>query len=64
MLEGSKYENVKLLGCIIVRLTEDRKYVEYRVDKSTIDLILNMDIKSNLTKSKKSNIISKTNKHE
>jgi hypothetical protein len=64
MWEGSKYENVKLLGCIIVRLTEDRKYVEYRVDKSTIDLILNMDIKSNLTKSKKSNIISKTNKHE
>lgn len=50
MLEGSKYENIKLLGCIIVRLTEDRKYVEYRVDKTTIDLILNMDIKSKLTK--------------
>jgi hypothetical protein len=60
MLEGSKYENVKLLGCIVVRLTEERKYVEYRVDKTTIDLILNMDIKSKLTKSKKNNIINKT----
>jgi hypothetical protein len=53
MLEGSKYENIKLFGCIIVRLTEDREYVEYRVDKQTIDLILDMDIKSKLTKLKK-----------
>jgi hypothetical protein len=28
MLEGSKYENIKLLGCIIVRLTEEREFVE------------------------------------
>jgi hypothetical protein len=53
MLEGSKYENIKLLGCIIVRLTEEREYVEYRVDKNTIDTILQMDIKSELTKLKK-----------
>jgi len=53
MLEGSKYEGVKLLGCIIVRLTEDREYVEYRVDKQTMNLILDMDIKSKLTKLKK-----------
>lgn len=53
MLEGSKYEGVKLLGCIIVRLTEDREYVEYRVDKQTMNLILDMDIKSKLTKIKK-----------
>jgi hypothetical protein len=53
MLEGSKYEDIKLLGCIIVRLTEDREYVEYRVDKNTIDTILQMDIKSELTKLKK-----------
>jgi hypothetical protein len=53
MLEGSKYEDIKLLGCIIVRLTEDREYVEYRVDKNTIDAILQMDIKSQLTKLKK-----------
>jgi len=53
MLEGSKYEDIKLLGCIIVRLTEDREFVEYRVDKNTIDTILQMDIKSQLTKLKK-----------
>jgi len=53
MLEGSKYENIKLLGCIIVRLTEEREFVEYRVDKQTINLILDMDIKSKLTKLKK-----------
>jgi hypothetical protein len=53
MLEGSKYENLKLLGCIVVRLTEDREYVEYRVDKSTINTILDMDIKPMLNKLKK-----------
>jgi hypothetical protein len=53
MLEGSKYENIKLLGCIIVRLTENREYVEYRVDKSTITTILDMNIKPMLNKLKK-----------
>lgn len=53
MLEGTKYENIPLLGCIIVRLTEDREYVEYRVDKSTINTILDMDIKPMLNKLKK-----------
>jgi hypothetical protein len=53
MLEGSKYENIKLLGCIIVRLTENREYVEYRVDKSTINTILDMNIKPMLNKLKK-----------
>jgi hypothetical protein len=53
MLEGSKYEDIKLLGSIIVRLTEDREYVEYRVDKNTIDTILEMDIQSELTNLKK-----------
>jgi hypothetical protein len=53
MLEGSKYENLKLLGCIVVRLTEDREYVEYRVDKSTINTILDMNIKPMLNKLKK-----------
>jgi len=53
MLEGSKYENLRLLGCIIVRLTEDREYVEYRVDKSTINTILDMNIKPMLNKLKK-----------
>jgi hypothetical protein len=53
MLEGTKYENIKLLGCIIVRLTEEREFVEYRVERKTINTILEMDIKSKLTKLKK-----------
>ena len=53
MLEGTKYENIPLHGCKVVRLTDDRKYVEYRVDKSTINTILDMDIKPMLNKLKK-----------
>jgi hypothetical protein len=50
MLEGTKYENIPLLGCIIVRVTEDREFVEYRVDKLTMNTILDMDIKKLLKK--------------
>lgn len=50
MLEGTKYENIPLLGCIIVRVTEDREFVEYRVDKLTMNTILDMDIKKLLRK--------------
>jgi hypothetical protein len=53
MLQGTKYENIKLLGCIIVRVTEKGEFVEYRVDKSTINTILNMDIKPMLKQLKK-----------
>jgi len=37
----------------VVRLTENREYVEYRVDKSTINTILDMNIKPMLNKLKK-----------
>jgi hypothetical protein len=50
MLEGSKYENIQLLGCIIVLITEEREYVEHRVDKKTINTILEMDVKQYLKK--------------
>lgn len=50
MLEGSKYENISLFGCIIVLITEEREYVEYRVDKNTINIILDMDVKQYLKK--------------
>lgn len=53
MLEGTKYEGIPLLGCIIVRLTDDREFIEYRVDKTTINTILNMDIKEKLKSLKK-----------
>jgi hypothetical protein len=44
MLEGSKYQNMKLYGCIIVLLTEDKDFVEYRVPKDIINKILDMDM--------------------
>jgi hypothetical protein len=50
MLEGSKYENIPLLGCIIVLITEEREYVKHRVDKKTINTILEMDVKQYLKK--------------
>jgi hypothetical protein len=50
MLEGSKYENIPLLGCIIVLITEESEYVEHRVDKKTINTILEMDVKQYLKK--------------
>jgi len=50
MLEGTKYENIQLLGCIIVLITEEREYHEYRVSKKTMNTILEMDMKQYLTK--------------
>ena len=50
MLEGTKYENIKLMGCIVVLLTEEREFVEHRVSKKTINTVLEMDMKKYLTK--------------
>lgn len=48
MLEGTKYENIKLYGCIIVHLNQDGNFYEYRVPKKVIDIILDIDLKSYL----------------
>jgi hypothetical protein len=53
MLQGSKYENVKLYGCIIVHLKDDSDFEEYRVPKDVIETILDMDMKKYLTKKNK-----------
>lgn len=45
MLKGSKYENVKLYGCIIAHLREDTQFEEFRVPKEIIDIVLEMDVK-------------------
>jgi hypothetical protein len=50
MLEGSKYENIKLYGCIISHLQEDTFFEEYRVPKEVIDTVLQMDVKKYLKK--------------
>ena len=50
MLKGSKYENVKLYGGIIVHLSDDGKFEEFRVPKEVNNTILNMDMKQYLKK--------------
>jgi len=50
MLKGSKYENIKFMGGIIVLLKDDGKFEEFRIPKDVITTILNMDMKKYLTK--------------
>ena len=50
MLQGTKYENIKLFGCIIVLVKEDGTYEEFRVPKDVITTILDMDMSKYLTK--------------
>jgi hypothetical protein len=50
MLQGTKYENIKLYGCIISHLKDDTFYDEYRVPKDVIDTVLDMDINQYLVK--------------
>jgi hypothetical protein len=49
MLKGTEYENLPLLGCIIVHLTDEQEFTEHRIPKNVIDIIFNMDIKERLT---------------
>ena len=49
MLEGTKYENLKLYGCIVTLLREDSEFEEFRVPQKVIDTILEMDMKNYLS---------------
>lgn len=44
MLKGTKYENLKLLGCVIVLLKDDETYQEYKVPQQVNNIILNLDL--------------------
>jgi hypothetical protein len=48
MLQGTKYENMKLFGCIVVLVKEDGTFEEFRVPKEVITTILDMDMKKYL----------------
>ena len=43
MLKGTKYENLKLFGSIIVHLTSDGKFQEFRIPSKFINTVLTMD---------------------
>jgi len=48
MLQGTKYENIKLYGCIVAHLREDTQFEEFRVPKEVINTVLDMDMKKYL----------------
>ena len=50
MLQGTKYENMKLFGCIVVLVKEDGTFEEFRVPKEVQQTILEMDMKKYLKK--------------
>ena len=52
MLQGTKYENIKLYGCVISHLKEDSLYDEYKVPQDIVNIIMDMDVKQYLTKQK------------
>ena len=44
MLEGTKYENLKLMGCIVVLVKDNSDFEEFRVPKHVIQTIMDMDM--------------------
>ena len=50
MLEGTKYGDIKLYGCVISHLKEDSLYDEYKVPQNIINIVMDMDMKEYLTK--------------
>jgi hypothetical protein len=53
MLKGSKYENIKLYGCIVVHLSDEGEFEEFRVPKEVQNTILDMDMSKYLTNKQK-----------
>lgn len=50
MLQGSKFENIRVYGCIIAHLRDDTQFEEFRVPKKVIDTVMSMDIRKYLNK--------------
>jgi len=44
MLKGSKYENLKLGGCIVVLVKDDETFEEYRVPKKFTNVLSSIDL--------------------
>jgi len=49
MLKGSKYEGIKIFGCIIVLLKENSDFEEFRVPKDVMDTVFSMNMKQYLS---------------
>lgn len=44
MLKGSKYENLKLLGCVVVHLKDDGTFTEYKVPTEVNKKVFSLDM--------------------
>ncbi len=49
MLKDTKYGNIKFFGCVIVHLTDEASFNEYRITSDIINSIMDMDVKRFLT---------------
>lgn len=49
MLKGSKYEDIKIFGCIIVLLKENSDFEEFRVPQDVLNTVFSMDIRQYLS---------------
>jgi hypothetical protein len=49
MLKGSKYEDIKLFGCIIVLLKENSDFEEFRVPQDVLNTVFSMNIRQYLS---------------
>ena len=45
MLEGTKYESTKMLGCVVVLLKDDGTFVEYKVPQEVNSRVMRLDIR-------------------
>lgn len=48
MLEGTKFENLKFFGGVVVLVKKDGTFEEHRIPKDVVDTIMNMDMKQYL----------------
>jgi hypothetical protein len=52
MLQGTKYADVKLLGCVITHLSDEAQFEEFKVPQEIVNTVLDMDIKKYLISKK------------
>jgi hypothetical protein len=45
MLEGTKYEATRMLGCVVVLLKDDGTFVEYKVPQDVNSRVMKLDIR-------------------
>ena len=50
MLQGTKYADIKLFGCVITHLTDEAQFEEFRVPQEIVNTVLDMDVKKYLVK--------------